>query len=90
MIGKGHELTVEDLGIVSKNGSETVKPAEGEIVFPPFPPSGLDLTEVLNSLEKYYIDEAVRLTGGNESQAAKLLNINHHTFRYRRKKLDEN
>ncbi|MCJ7783568.1 MAG: hypothetical protein MUP41_06515 [Desulfobacterales bacterium] len=24
---------------------------------------------------------------GNESKAAKLLNLNHHTFRYRKKKL---
>jgi DNA-binding protein Fis len=26
---------------------------------------------------------------GNESEAAKLLGINHHTYRYRRKKLHE-
>jgi DNA-binding protein Fis len=26
---------------------------------------------------------------GNESKAAKLLNINHHTYRYRRRKLYE-
>ena len=30
---------------------------------------------------------AVEKAGGNESRAAKLLNMNHHTFRYRWKKL---
>lgn len=88
LICRGHEVTVEDLGIKSKGESETVTSAESIISYPPLPSSGIDLTEVLDSLEKYYIDEAVRRTGGNESQAAKLLNINHHTFRYRRKKLD--
>ena len=33
------------------------------------------------------LEEALKLAKGNESKAAKLLNINHHTFRYRRKKL---
>jgi DNA-binding protein Fis len=34
-----------------------------------------------------YIEEALKIAKGNESKAAKLLNINHHTFRYRKKKL---
>jgi len=38
-------------------------------------------------LERHYIEEALKMAGGNESKAAKLLNINHHTFRYRKKKL---
>jgi transcriptional regulator with PAS, ATPase and Fis domain len=38
-------------------------------------------------LEKHYIEEALKVSRGNESKAAKLLNINHHTFRYRKKKL---
>ncbi|MCK5312295.1 MAG: hypothetical protein KAJ62_09300, partial [Desulfobacteraceae bacterium] len=38
-------------------------------------------------IEKFYINEAFKLADGNESKAAKLLNMNHHTFRYKRKKL---
>ncbi|MGD9290986.1 MAG: helix-turn-helix domain-containing protein [Desulfobacterales bacterium] len=38
-------------------------------------------------MEKHYIEEALKLARGNESKAAKLLKINHHTFRYRKKKL---
>jgi DNA-binding protein Fis len=37
-------------------------------------------------MERFYINEALRRTGGNESRAARLLGLNHHTFRYRRKK----
>ena len=51
------------------------------------PPEGMDLSTALQAFEKFYIDQAYEITKGNESQAAKLLNINHHTFRYRRKKL---
>jgi len=47
----------------------------------------LNLTSTQESLEKYYIEEAFRMAEGNESKAARLLNMNHHTFRYRRKKL---
>ena len=38
-------------------------------------------------LERYYFQEVLRMTGGNESRAALLLRMNHHTFRYRRKRL---
>lgn len=59
-----------------------------EARFPPLPAAGIDLAEVLHEVEKFYILEAMQLAGGNESKAAKLLNMNHHTFRYRRKKID--
>lgn len=88
LICKGAELTVEDLGIKSENETAAPKPVTGETAFAPLPSTGIDLTAVQNSIERYYIDEALRMSGGNESQAAKLLNMNHHTFRYRRKKLD--
>ena len=36
---------------------------------------------------KNLIEQALKLAGGNESKAAKLLKMNYHTFRYHRKKL---
>ena len=54
---------------------------------PTLPPEGINLDAHLQSLEKHYIEEALKMAKGNESRAAKLLNINHHTFRYRKKKL---
>ena len=53
----------------------------------PFPPKGIDLSAELRSVEKFYIETALKKAGGNESKAARLLNMNHHTFRYRKKKL---
>ena len=55
--------------------------------FPMLPPEGINLDSHLQSFEKHYIEEALKIAKGNESKAAKLLNINHHTFRYRKKKL---
>ena len=84
LVGKEPELILQHLGIEDLKG-ETHK--QTEIPFPPIPRTGIDLSSVQQSLETYYIEEALRLAGGNESKAAQLLNINHHTFRYRRKKL---
>jgi two-component system response regulator AtoC len=40
------------------------------------------------SIERHYFTEALRLARDNESQAAKLLQVSRDTFRYRRKKLE--
>ena len=87
LLGKGPILEVEDLGLIKTLESDTPKKATDEIVFPPLTAQGIDLASTQESLEKYYIGEAFRMAEGNESKAAKLLNMNHHTFRYRRKKL---
>jgi two-component system response regulator AtoC len=87
LIGKGPMLEVDDLGLGKKSISKTAMKATDEFIFPPFPSEGIDLASTKESLEKYYIEEAFRMAKGNESKAAKLLNMNHHTFRYRRKKL---
>ena len=55
--------------------------------FPPVTGEGVDFISIQKSLEKHYIEEALRIAGGNESKAAELLNMNRHTFRYRRKEL---
>jgi two-component system response regulator AtoC len=87
LLGKGPILEVEDLGLAKKNGSETPKRSTDEFIFPPLPAQGIDLASTQESLERYYIEEALRMAEGNESKAARLLNMNHHTFRYRRRKL---
>ena len=55
--------------------------------FPPLTEEGVDISSIENLVETYYISKALSIAKGNESKAAKLLNLNHHTFRYRRKKL---
>ncbi|MGD9104361.1 MAG: sigma-54 dependent transcriptional regulator, partial [Desulfobacterales bacterium] len=87
LTSKGPKLSLKKLGLESKNAHRklaVVKNASGPA---PLPPEGINLTERLQDFERHYIEQALKMAKGNESKAAKLLNINHHTFRYRRKKL---
>ena len=87
LTAKGSELVPQDLGVDPKAPGESSAPAGQSTPFPPIPESGIDLSEIEKTMERYYIEEAYKMANGNESKAAKLLNINHHTYRYRRKKL---
>jgi transcriptional regulator with PAS, ATPase and Fis domain len=87
LIGKEPELSPSDLGLDPKNQRQQQSTTSGKAGFPPLPPEGIVLDSQLQSLEKHYIEEALKVAKGNESKAAKLLSINHHTFRYRKKKL---
>ncbi|MBW2621380.1 MAG: sigma-54-dependent Fis family transcriptional regulator [Deltaproteobacteria bacterium] len=87
LIGKGPELTVENLQLKDALGNDIHRAANLPFDFPPIPLRGIEFSSIQKSLEKYYFDEAFKLAGGNESKAASYLNMNHHTFRYRRKKL---
>jgi DNA-binding NtrC family response regulator len=87
LIGKGAELSLKGLDLDPKSQREQKAPIRDKNGFPFLPPEGIILDAQLQSLEKHYIEEALKIAKGNESKAAKLLNINHHTFRYRKKKL---
>jgi DNA-binding NtrC family response regulator len=50
---------------------------------------GVDLSKLLENTEKKFMEQALALSKGNESKAARLLNMNHHTFRYRWKKISK-
>ncbi|RJP18540.1 MAG: sigma-54-dependent Fis family transcriptional regulator, partial [Deltaproteobacteria bacterium] len=89
LMGKGGIVAREDMGIDGHGAADAPAGCSpGPVSFPPMTPSGVDLDSLQETFDRYYINEAMRLSGGNESRAASLLNINHHTFRYRRKKLD--
>ena len=87
LIGKGPELEDNDLNIKSSNEAEGFEEDKNHTAFPPLPATGIDLAAVQESLDKYYIEAALKMADGNESKAARLLNMNHHTFRYHHKKL---
>jgi DNA-binding NtrC family response regulator len=88
LVGEGPELLLQDLGLIHKSEIGAIVQKEGdEPVYPPLPSEGFDLTSAQESMEKFYINAALKLADGNESKAARLLNMNHHTFRYRKKKL---
>ena len=52
------------------------------------PEEGLDLDEYLDNMRKSLMRQALEKTGGNQTQAAKLLGISRDTLRYRVKKFD--
>jgi DNA-binding NtrC family response regulator len=54
---------------------------------PTLSPDGIDLPDVMAAIEKKYYEESLRMADGNESRAARSLNVSRDTFRYRRKKL---
>ena len=81
LTGKEPSIERHGLGIPE---THTITP--GNVSFPPLPDAGVDITSIENAMGTYYISEALRISKGNESKAAKLLNLNHHTFRYRKKK----
>jgi len=84
LVGKGPELTVQDLGMNEKSTFAEMRPGGFDLT--ELTPDGIDFPELQKVFEQHYYDAAMKLSGGNESKAAKLLNINLHTFRYRRKK----
>jgi DNA-binding NtrC family response regulator len=87
LVGKGAELTREDLGLGEGNVPMERHSAEKDLLPPPLSPEGVDLREAHESVDRHFFSEALRLTGGNETQAAELLRINYSTFRYRRRKM---
>ena len=89
LFGRTDRLTVADLGWKETKGGEPATYGESGLSCPPLSLAGVDLDALRASLEGHYIEEALRMTGGNESAAALLLNLNHQTVRYRRKRISK-
>lgn len=53
---------------------------------PDLPPGGVELEDVLDNLERHYIEQALGRTGGNQTEAAELLGISRDQLRYRMEK----
>jgi DNA-binding NtrC family response regulator len=86
LTGRHAELTPQDLGL-ERAPQTGCDPGTWIEVLPTLPAEGIDLSHSLAQIERHFIDQALHLSGGNESQAARLLGLNHHTFRYRHRKL---
>jgi len=87
LIGKGPGLTEKQLGLIVPGQRQESAKLDIKEQLPPLTAEGLDLSEHLQYFEKHYIEGALKIARGNESQAARLLKMNHHTFRYRKKKI---
>jgi DNA-binding NtrC family response regulator len=87
LLSKGTELTLQDLSLgMVRKGQKSGE--ESAAYLSPLPlPDGIDLTSLLESIEKRYFEQALKHARNNETKAAQLLHLNHHTFRYRKRKL---
>jgi len=90
LVGEGPELMLKDIGLVppdSIRGGEPSRKTSAPPEHPVIPQEGIDFEEVEKGFRKRWFEEALRMAGGNECQAARLLHMNHHTFRYRKKRV---
>ncbi len=84
LISKSSVITLNDTGLELPGMKKEA--TLNTLRLPALTESGVDFSAIEAMVESYYFDTALRLSGGNESGAARLLNLNHHTFRYRNKK----
>ena len=88
LIANGSVIMPEDLKVDTCLPSDGDKPLLSQDLPPLTPSDGIQLESVMKSIEKQYIDNALKLSGGKEAGAAKLLHLNYSTFRYKRRILD--
>ena len=87
LLSDGPKLKREHLGLEADGNPAPLQDHKNEIKLPAISSSGIDFSAIIQTIEKDYFDEALKLSVGNESQAAKLLNLSRDKFRYRRQKL---
>jgi len=85
LLADGPELTLQHLGLEEPPRDKALRAHENETGLPPISQSGIDFPGIINSIEKSYFEEALKMAKGNESKAAQLLQMSRDTFRYRRK-----
>jgi len=87
LLEKGPELMLQNLELETIGQHKDFIKFENGTKVPPLAISGTNFPSVVNSIEKYYFDQALKMANGNECKAAKLLQLTRDRFRYRRKKL---
>ncbi len=89
LVARNQLICVAEMGLL---GNETQNPCPQETTSTHplrLPEEGVHLNDLLSGIEREYMALAMKRARGNESGAAKLLNMNHHTFRYRWKKMSK-
>jgi DNA-binding NtrC family response regulator len=88
LTAQGPKLTPEDLGLpelLPNKKDDNHSPLE----LKPLTPEGVDLNAMRSYMDEFYFSQAMKLANGNESRAARLLNLKHHAFRYQYKRTQE-
>jgi transcriptional regulator with PAS, ATPase and Fis domain len=86
LLNDGELLTLTHLGMNEEARKQPLESPKISGDFPDLSPDGLDLPDIMKKIENRYFDQALALANGNESKAAKLLNLSRDKFRYRRQK----
>ncbi|MBT8359148.1 MAG: sigma-54 dependent transcriptional regulator [Deltaproteobacteria bacterium] len=86
LMSEGPVLSIESLELRNVHADKPLIQPENMPYLPNLSASGIDFPSTLESVEKYYFDQALKLADGNESRAASLLGLSRDKFRYRRKK----
>jgi DNA-binding NtrC family response regulator len=87
LLGSGTLLSLGQLGLEANGPApQACPPASSHAELPPLSSRGVDLPDIIHSIEKKYFKLALELSGGNTSKAAKLLSLSRDKFRYRLKK----
>jgi DNA-binding NtrC family response regulator len=87
LLSDGPELKLDFLGLKSDGSGVAAGARKNSHSLPPIVPAGVDFQALITAIEKRYLQEALEMSGGNESKAARLLHLSRDTFRYRRQKL---
>jgi DNA-binding NtrC family response regulator len=86
LLGTGTVLSLDQLGLETSAHVGECLPAADQTGLPALSPEGVDLPAMIQSIEKEFFEKALKITGGNTSKAAKLLNLSRDKFRYRHNK----
>ncbi len=90
LLGSGTLLTLSQLGLEADQPAPAVcPPAADQTAMPILSSKGIDLPAFIQSIEKEYFEQALKITAGNTSKAAKLLNLSRDKFRYRIQKTSD-
>ncbi len=82
-LSEGPEIAPQDLaGRFAERGKVAAGPGPAAI-----PPGGMDLEAHLEAVERRYLEEALRRTGGHLTKAAELLGMTFRAIRYKVQKL---
>ena len=87
LLEEGPELMLQDLGLAATRQDESLIELQNGTQLPLLPSAGINFPAFIASIESCYFQQALQLANGNESKAAKLLNLSRNSFRYRREKL---
>ncbi len=93
LIGKGPEITLNDLGLDNPDRSTMVAlnapkgVAASGAGFPMLSADGIDLPGLHEAMDRHYFDQSLKMADGNATQAARLLQMSYYAFRRRIDKL---